>query len=199
MNPQAIQKAEIIISAVSSDQYPDTMLPEVAIAGRSNVGKSSFINRLLKRKKLARTSSKPGRTRTINFFNIEDELTLVDVPGYGYAKVSKKEQAKWATMMDEYFRTREPLDVVILIVDFRHGLTELDLQMYDFLKAVALPVMIVATKADKVKKNRWNAHKAQIARQINLAEEDSIVTFSSETGTGRDEVWRLLNRYLRTE
>lgn len=196
MNYQSIQKAEIIISAVGTDQYPVTDLPEIAVVGRSNVGKSSFINRILRRKKLARTSSKPGRTRTINFFNIEDEITLVDVPGYGYAKVSKKEQAKWADMMDEYFHLREPLEAVILLIDFRHGMTELDLQMYEFLKSVALPVIIVATKADKVRKSRWNANQSEIARQVQLTEEDSFVTFSSETGVGYDEVWQLMMGYL---
>ena len=196
MNYQSIQKAEIIISAVGTDQYPVTDLPEIAVVGRSNVGKSSFINRILRRKKLARTSSKPGRTRTINFFNIEDEITLVDVPGYGYAKGSKKEQAKWADMMDEYFHLREPLEAVILLIDFRHGMTELDLQMYEFLKSVALPVIIVATKADKVRKSRWNANQSEIARQVQLTEEDSFVTFSSETGVGYDEVWQLMMGYL---
>lgn len=199
MNIHSIQKAEIIISAVQPDQYPEADWPEIAVAGRSNVGKSSFINRILSRRKLARTSSKPGRTRTINFYNIEDELMLVDVPGYGYAKVSRKEQAKWATMMDEYFRLREPLEAVVLLVDFRHGMTDLDLQMYEFLKSVALAVIIVATKADKVKKSRWNAHKDQISKQIQLDEEDSLVVFSSETGEGREEVWMLIKDYTGIE
>lgn len=195
LNTESIQKAEILISAVSEEQYPSLDLPEIAIAGRSNVGKSSLINTLLKRQKLARTSSKPGRTRTINFYNIEDEMMLVDVPGYGYAKVSKKEQAKWADMMDEYFRLREELVLAILIIDFRHGPTDLDFQMYDFLKAVELPVAIVATKADKVKRNQRKAQIEKISSALSLAEEDVLTTFSSQDGSGRSELWDIILDY----
>lgn len=194
-----IQKADIIISAVEEAQYPEMKLPEVAIAGRSNVGKSSMINTLLNRKKLARTSGKPGRTRTINFFNIEDELIFVDVPGYGYAKVSKKELEKWGDMMDHYFSTREVLEKVILIVDFRHKPTEQDVQMYDYLKYLGLPVLIVATKADKVKRGVHNRHMNQVINTLQIVEGDIVVPFSSETRQGKDEVWNIILNDLGIE
>ena len=184
-----IQKAEIIISAVREEQYPETGLPEIAIAGRSNVGKSSLINTLLNRKKLARTSSKPGRTRTINFFNIEDELLFVDVPGYGYAKVSKSELEKWSNMMEHYFSTREALKSAILIVDLRHKPTQQDVQMYEYFKHLEIPVIIVATKADKVKRGVRNRHLNQVFDALNIREGDPVIPFSSETREGKDDVW----------
>lgn len=184
-----IQKAEIIISAVQEEQYPKIRLPEVAIAGRSNVGKSSLINTLLNRKKLARTSSKPGRTRTINFYNIEDELLFVDVPGYGYAKVSKGELEKWSNMMEHYFSTRETLAKAILIVDLRHKPTAQDVQMYEYLKHLEIPVIVVATKADKVKRGVRNRHINQVFNTLNVADGDVVIPFSSETGEGKNDVW----------
>lgn len=184
-----IQKAEIIISAVQEEQYPKIRLPEVAIAGRSNVGKSSLINTLLNRKKLARTSSKPGRTRTINFYNIEDELLFVDVPGYGYAKVSKGELEKWSNMMEHYFSTRETLAKAILIVDLRHKPTAQDLQMYEYLKFLEIPVIVVATKADKVKRGVRNRHINQVFNTLQVADGDVVIPFSSETGEGKNDVW----------
>lgn len=194
-----IQKADIIISAVKEEQYPELNLPEVAIAGRSNVGKSSLINTLLNRKKLARTSSKPGRTQTINFYNIEDELLFVDVPGYGYAKVSKKELEKWANMLEHYFSTREALEKVILIVDLRHKPTAQDVQMYDYLKYHNLPVLIVATKADKVKRGVRNRHINQVINTLDVAEGDPVVPFSSVTGEGKDNVWSIILNDLGIE
>lgn len=184
-----IQKAEIIISAVQEEQYPKIRLPEVAIAGRSNVGKSSLINTLLNRKKLARTSSKPGRTRTINFYNIEDELLFVDVPGYGYAKVSKSELEKWSNMMEHYFSTRETLAKAILIVDLRHKPTAQDVQMYEYLKYLEIPVIVVATKADKVKRGVRNRHINQVFNTLQVADGDVVIPFSSETGEGKNDVW----------
>lgn len=194
-----IQKADIIISAVSEEQYPDLGLPEVAIAGRSNVGKSSLINALLNRKKLARTSSKPGRTQTINFYNIEDELMFVDVPGYGYAKVSKKEQEKWSFMMEHYFSTREPLAKAVLIVDLRHKPTGQDVQMYDYLKYLGLPVLIVATKADKVKRGVRNRHLNQVFNTLQVVEGDPVVPFSAVTGEGKDDIWSIILNDLGIE
>lgn len=194
-----IQKAEIIISAVKEEQYPNMKLPELAIAGRSNVGKSSFINKLLNRKKLARTSSKPGRTRTINFFNIEDTFIMVDVPGYGYAKVSKGELEKWSQMMENYFSTREELMTTVLLVDFRHKPTAQDVQMYEYLKYLELPVLIVATKADKVKRGVHNRHMNQIVNTLNVREEDMVIPFSIITGQGLDKIWEILLEDLGIE
>ncbi len=194
-----IQKAEIIISAVKEEQYPNMKLPELAIAGRSNVGKSSFINKLLNRKKLARTSSKPGRTRTINFFNIEDTFIMVDVPGYGYAKVSKGELEKWSQMMENYFSTREELVTTVLLVDFRHKPTAQDVQMYEYLKYLELPVLIVATKADKVKRGVHNRHMNQIVNTLNVREEDMVIPFSIITGQGLDKIWEILLEDLGIE
>lgn len=194
-----IQKADIIISAVKEEQYPNLRLPELAIAGRSNVGKSSFINKLLNRKKLARTSSKPGRTRTINFFNIEDTFIMVDVPGYGYAKVSKGELEKWSQMMETYFSTREELISTVLLVDFRHKPTAQDIQMYEYLKHLDLPVLIVATKADKVKRGVHNRHMNQIVNALNVREEDMVIPFSIVTGQGLDKIWGILLEDLGIE
>lgn len=194
-----IQKAEIVISAVEEEQYPSLNLPEVAIAGRSNVGKSSMINSLLNRKKLARTSSKPGRTRTINFYNIEDELMFVDVPGYGYAKVSKGELEKWGNMMENYFSTRENLELAILIVDFRHKPTQQDVQMYEYLKYLDIPVLIAATKADKVKRGVHNRHMNQVMSTLNVFEGDIVIPFSAITGEGKDEIWSIILNDLGIE
>ena len=194
-----IQNAQILISAVKEEQYPELNLPEVAIAGRSNVGKSSLINKLINRKKLARTSGKPGRTRTINFYKIEEELIFVDVPGYGYAKVSKQELEKWGQMMEHYFATREELATTILVVDFRHKPTAQDVQMYEYLKYLNLPVLVVATKADKVKRGVYNRHMNQVVDTLNLFEEDLVVPFSAITGEGQNEIWKIILKDLRIE
>ena len=148
--------AEILLSAANKSHYPQDDLPEVALAGRSNVGKSSFINTLLGRKNLARTSGKPGKTQLLNFYNIDDKLRFVDVPGYGYARVSKKARAKWGKMIEEYLVTRDNLRVVVSLVDLRHEPTQDDIQMYEFLKYYEIPVIVVATKADKIPRGKWN-------------------------------------------
>lgn len=187
-----VTKAEIITSAARSEHYPEPLMPEIALAGRSNVGKSSFINRMLNRKNLVRTSSKPGKTRTLNFYNINDKFSFVDVPGYGYAQVSKGEREKWAVMMEEYFEFREPLVLVVMIVDLRHNPTEDDYNMYHYLKHFDLPVMIIATKADKVKQKQRQKNLNQIKIKLDMDLTDPIVPFSSETGEGKDLAWRHL-------
>lgn len=191
-----IQKAEIVMSAVSQEQYPKDKLPEIAVAGRSNVGKSSFINSLLSRKGLARTSSKPGKTRTINFFLIDDKFYLVDVPGYGYAKVSKQERNKWGQMMDEYFTQRENLRLTVLLVDSRHDPSELDIQMYEFLKHYGVPTLVVATKCDKIKPSKRPRHLKAIKEGLSLELGDEVVLYSSEKLDGRNEVWKYVNDHL---
>lgn len=191
-----VTKAEIVISAVSEKQYPNDRLPEIALAGRSNVGKSSFINTLIHRKKLARTSSKPGKTQTLNFYRINDAFYFVDVPGYGYAKVSKKERKKWGKMMEEYFEKRSSLKAVLLITDIRHEPTNDDLQMYDFLKYYELPVIIVATKLDKIPKNKRSYHVKRTKDTFQLESGDYLIPFSAETGEGKEEAWAILRQFM---
>jgi len=185
-----VVSADIVVSAVSSKQYPEDALPEIALAGRSNVGKSSFINTLLNRKNLARTSSKPGKTQTLNFFKINEQLYFVDVPGYGFAKVSKSEKEKWGRMIEEYFTGREELKAVVQIVDLRHPPTRDDIAMYEFLKHHQIPAIIVATKADKISKNQWQKHLKVTKETLKLERSDSLILFSSETGLGKDEAWK---------
>ncbi|WP_026906354.1 ribosome biogenesis GTP-binding protein YihA/YsxC [Paucisalibacillus globulus] len=191
-----VTNAEIVISAVSKKQYPNDQLPEIALAGRSNVGKSSFINKLINRKALARTSSKPGKTQTLNFYRINDAFYFVDVPGYGYAKVSKTEREKWGKMMEEYFQTRDTLKAVLLITDIRHEPTRDDIQMYDFLKHFELPVIVVATKMDKIPKGKRASHLKRTINTLQVEKGDLVLPFSSETGEGKDEAWGILKKYL---
>ena len=181
--------ASILLSAANKSHYPQDDLPEIALAGRSNVGKSSFINTLLNRKNLARTSSKPGKTQLLNFFNIDDKLRFVDVPGYGYAKVSKTERAKWGKMIEEYLTTRDNLCGVVSLVDLRHDPSADDVQMYEFLKYYEIPVIVVATKADKIPRGKWNKHEAAIKKKLNFDKTDQFVIFSSVNKTGLDESW----------
>ncbi len=181
--------ATILLSAVSKAQYPQDDLPEIALAGRSNVGKSSFINTLLGRKNLARTSSKPGKTQQLNFYNIDDKLRFVDVPGYGYAKVSKTERAKWGKMIEEYLTSRENLRAVVSLVDMRHEPSADDVQMYEFLKYYAIPVILVATKADKIPRGKWNKHESMIKKRLEFDPADQFVVFSSETRHGFEQAW----------
>lgn len=191
-----IKQADIVMSAVSKAQYPTTQLPEIALAGRSNVGKSSFINTLLERKNLARTSSKPGKTQTLNFYLINEAFYFVDVPGYGYAKVSKKERAKWGRMIDEYLMEREELRAVVSLVDFRHEPSKEDCQMYQFLKYYQIPVIVVATKADKIPRGKWNKHESMIKKALQFEKEDDFIIFSSVTKEGKNAAWASLQAYL---
>lgn len=192
-----IHNAAIVISAVSPAQYPDTGLPEIALAGRSNVGKSSFINTLLNRKNLARTSGKPGKTQQLNFYNIDDTLHFVDVPGYGYAKVSKSERAKWGQMIETYLTTRENLRAVVSLVDMRHEPSQDDIQMYHFLKYYQIPVIVVATKADKIPKSKWNRHENIIKKALQFEPTDHFIQFSSITKDGREQSWQVIESYIQ--
>ena len=191
-----VHNAEIVISAVQPEQYPKSKLPEIALAGRSNVGKSSFINTLINRKGLARTSGKPGKTQTLNFYLIEEALHFVDVPGYGYAKVSKTERAKWGKMIETYITEREQLQAVVSLVDMRHDPSAEDIQMYEFLKYYNIPVIVVATKCDKIKKNQWNKHESAIKRKLDFDPSDDFIVFSSETKEGKDKAWAAIEKYL---
>lgn len=191
-----VHSAEIIISAVSPAQYPETDLPEIALAGRSNVGKSSFINTLINRKNLARTSSKPGKTQTLNFYLIENALHFVDVPGYGYAKVSKTERAKWGQMIETYLSERQQLRAVISLVDLRHKPTEDDIQMYQFLKYYDIPVIVVATKADKIPRGKWNKHESVVKKALDFDGNDDFIVFSSETKMGKEAAWAAIEKRM---
>lgn len=181
--------ADILLSAANKSHYPQDDIPEVALAGRSNVGKSSFINTLLNRKNLARTSGKPGKTQLLNFFNVDDKLRLVDVPGYGYARVSKKEREKWGRMIEEYLTSRENLKAVVSLVDFRHEPSADDVQMYEFLKYYEIPVILVATKADKIPRGKWNKHESMIKKKLEFDTSDSFIIFSSVTKEGLEKSW----------
>ncbi|WP_066063731.1 ribosome biogenesis GTP-binding protein YihA/YsxC [Neobacillus soli] len=191
-----VVSSDIVISAVKPDQYPETDLPEFALAGRSNVGKSSFINKMLNRKGLARISSKPGKTQTLNFYLINEILHFVDVPGYGYAKVSKSERAAWGKMIDTYITTREQLKAVVQIVDLRHPPSKDDVMMYDFLKHHDIPCVIIATKADKIPKGKWQKHLKVTRETLDLDKNDQLILFSSETGEGKDKAWSALQSFM---
>ncbi|MCE7793464.1 ribosome biogenesis GTP-binding protein YihA/YsxC [Salipaludibacillus sp. CUR1] len=191
-----IANAELIISAAKEHQFPGGVFPELALSGRSNVGKSSFINTVLSRKGLARTSQRPGKTQTLNFYFINDRFHFVDVPGYGYAKVSKKEREAWGRVMEAYFQKREQLKGVVQLIDARHKPTEDDVMMYDWLKFHQLPVLIIATKADKVPKGKWSKHIQQIKDVLQAEDEDTVILFSSETAYGKDRAWKEMTKLL---
>lgn len=181
--------AEILLSAANKSHYPQDNIPEIALAGRSNVGKSSFINTLLNRKNLARTSGKPGKTQLLNFFDIDGKLRFVDVPGYGYAKVSKSERVKWGKMIEEYLTSRDNLRAVVSLVDLRHDPSADDVQMYEFLKYYEIPVIVVATKADKIPRGKWNKHESAIKKKLDFDKSDDFIIFSSVNKAGLDEAW----------
>lgn len=191
--------ADILLSAANKSHYPQDDIPEVALAGRSNVGKSSFINTMLNRKNLARTSGKPGKTQLLNFFNIDDQLRFVDVPGYGYARVSKKEREKWGKMIEEYLTTRKNLKAVISLVDLRHEPSADDVQMYEFLKYYEIPVILVATKADKIPRGKWNKHESMIKKKLDFDKSDTFIIFSSVNKTGVEESWSAIFQKTFTE
>ncbi len=182
------RKAEFMISAVKPQQYPEGTRPELAVSGRSNVGKSSLINKLVNRKGLAKVGKTPGKTQTINFFNINDEWYLVDLPGYGYAKVSQETRMQWGKMMQTYFRLRENLKGVIQLVDIRHQPTEEDRMMLEMLKVNNIPVLVVATKADKIARGQRPKYLKIIAESFKMSDWKTIIPFSSEDATGLQEL-----------
>ena len=183
-----IKNAEFIISAVGPKQYPTDQLPEIALAGRSNVGKSSLINKFINRKNLARTSSKPGKTQTLNYYRINNELYFVDLPGYGFAQVSQSVKEKWSKFIDEYLTRRETLRGVIQLVDLRHPPTKDDIAMYDWLMHMHQDVLVVATKCDKISKGQWLKHVKQVREGLNADKSQQILVFSAETGQGLEEL-----------
>ena len=189
-----ISSVDLKISAVRISQYPTDIKPEFLLIGRSNVGKSSFVNALINRKNYARTSSKPGKTRTLNFYLINENFYFVDVPGYGYASVSKSIHEKFGKMIEEYLENREQLKRVFMLIDFRHKPTENDVLMYNFLKYYNVPTTIVATKLDKVGKPQQDKQIKIIKNTLNIIETDGIVLFSSITKVGKQEVHSIIER-----
>ena len=191
-----IRSAEFMCAAVKPAQYPAEGPAEIAFTGRSNVGKSSLINLLLNRRKLAKVSSTPGKTRTINFYNINGEFRLVDLPGYGYAKVSKSESADWGKMMEDYLSKREGLKKVIQLVDSRHAPTAQDKQMYDYLRYYGLDGIVVATKSDKLSGNELSKNLAVIRRELQLGKDDVLIPVSVLKRTGTDELLSVMEDIL---
>ncbi|EJA1896777.1 YihA family ribosome biogenesis GTP-binding protein [Staphylococcus pseudintermedius] len=196
INPNEV---DILISAVKPEQYPELDLPEVALSGRSNVGKSTFINSMIGRKNMARTSQQPGKTQTLNFFNIDNQLIFVDVPGYGYAKVSKKQREAFGKMIETYITTREELKLVIQLVDLRHPPTEDDVLMYDFLKYYDIPTLIIATKEDKIPKGKVQKHIKIIKEKLELESGDQIISYSSIEKKKQDQIWAAISAFIAEE
>ena len=194
-----VDNVELTNIAVRQSQYPEDNKKEFLLVGRSNVGKSSFINSIIARKNYARTSSKPGKTQTLNFYLINNLFYLVDVPGYGYAAVNKTTQKKLGLMIEEYIKNRENLTKVFLLIDYRHKPMEDDIIMYDFLKYYNLDITIIATKYDKVPNNQKQKQDKLIKDAFKLSEEYSFIHFSSLTKKGREEVYNLINESLNTE
>ena len=182
--------------AFLSEQYPPAIVPEIALAGRSNVGKSSFVNGMINRKNLARTSSQPGKTRTINFYNLDNKFRLVDLPGYGYAKASRSERDQWAEAINTYLETRENLVDIFLVIDFRHKPTDLDIQMYEYIKYFGFPGTIIATKADKVKRGQRQKHIKQVLKALPGSTEEDIVIYSSEDRNYNRAAWNRISEVL---
>ncbi|MCI6626721.1 MAG: ribosome biogenesis GTP-binding protein YihA/YsxC [Tenericutes bacterium] len=191
-----ISNVELSISAVRQSQYPVSSLPEFLIVGRSNVGKSSFVNTLINRKNYARTSSKPGKTQTLNFYKINDDFYFVDVPGYGYAITDKKTQMKFGKMIEDYVANREQLKEVFMLIDFRHKPSSDDILMYKYLKYYNLKVTVVATKIDKISFGQREKYKNIILNTLELQEGDKLVLFSSVTKDGKKEIYGEIEKYL---
>jgi GTP-binding protein len=185
-----VLSAEFVLSAREPAHYPPLFLPEIAFAGRSNVGKSSLINTLVKRKGLARTSNTPGRTQEINFFAVNNRFAFIDLPGYGYAKVPEKIRKNWGPMIETYLRERTSLRLVVLILDIRRDPSNEDRQLIDWLQCYRLPFLIVLTKIDKVSRNVLAARQRLIGRDLSLTPATPLVSFSAKTGVGKEPLWR---------
>lgn len=187
-----------IVCGITS-KLPETDKPEVAFAGKSNVGKSSLINALMNRKALARTSATPGKTQTINFYNVNDMMYLVDLPGYGYAKVSEKEKVQWGKLIERYLNTSKQLRAVFLLIDIRHEPSANDKMMYEWIIAQGYNPIIIATKLDKLKRSQVQKHVKMIKEGLKLVPGTVVIPFSAETKQGREEIWELMESYLQNE
>lgn len=187
-----IKKVELETVCGITSTLPENLLPEFAFAGKSNVGKSSLINGLLNRRALARTSSQPGKTQTINFYNVNDDLYFVDLPGYGYAKVSVEVKAKWGKMIERYLKKSKMLKCIFLLIDIRHDPSANDKMMYDWIVSNGYKPVIIATKLDKLKRSQIQKHVKMVREGLGLEKEDVLIPFSAETKQGRDEIWALI-------
>lgn len=191
-----IKSVELEIVCGITSKLPDTDKPEVAFAGKSNVGKSSLINGLMNRKSLARTSAQPGKTQTINYYNINDAMYLVDLPGYGYAKVSQKEKEKWGQMIENYLHTSKQLKAVFLLIDIRHEPSVNDKQMYDWIVYQGYDPIIIATKLDKINRSQIQKHVKMLRTGLNVKPGTPIMPYSALTKQGREEIWDLMDSLL---
>lgn len=188
-----IKQAELDIVCGVTSKLPDTGMPEVAFAGKSNVGKSSLINGLMNRKALARTSGQPGKTQTINFYKVNREMYLVDLPGYGYARVSQTEKEKWGKMIEKYLHTSKNLKAVFLLIDIRHEPSANDRQMYEWILHNGYDPIIIATKLDKLKKSQVQKHLKMVRDGLQVKKGTEVIAYSAQTKQGRDEIWQLIN------
>lgn len=191
-----IKTSDYILTGVREDQFPTTNLPEFVLLGRSNVGKSSFINSLLNKKNLAYTSGKPGKTQALNFFIVNKDFYFVDVPGYGYAKVSKKQREEFGKMIESYLMNRKQLVRAFMIVDLRHKPSEDDVLMYNFLKHFSIDVTVIATKADKVRKTHMNKHINVVEQTLGLTRGDNLIIYSSENLLGKEKVLNQISKLI---
>lgn len=191
-----IKKVDLETVCGITSTLPQNTRPEIAFAGKSNVGKSSLINALMNRKSFARISATPGKTQTINFYNINDEIYLVDLPGYGYAKVSQKEKENWGKMIEKYLHTSKQLQAVFLLIDIRHEPSANDKMMYDWIVSQGCHPIIIATKMDKLKRSQVSKHIKMVRQGLGLLPETRLIPFSSVTKQGREEVWNLVEREI---
>ena len=194
-----IKKVSLETVCGVTSTLPENQLPEVAFAGKSNVGKSSLINALMNRKSLARASGQPGKTQTINFYNLNDQIYLVDLPGYGYAKTAKRERELWGEMIERYLHTSDVLRAVFLLVDIRHAPSENDRQMFDWMKYMGFDPVIIATKLDKIKRSQVNRQIKVIREGLGADGETIIVPFSAQTKQGRETIWDFMDQVIENE
>lgn len=192
-----IKDPKFEISAVSPKQYPKNNLPEVVLAGKSNVGKSTFINTMLNRKSLARTSSQPGKTRQINFYNIDSKFYFVDLPGYGYSKMSKEEQKQVGKFTEEYLFSRNNISSIILLIDIRHKPSENDIMMFNYIRSISSNCIVIATKADKIAITKVDSYINDLKKFLDISESETILPFSSERKIYSDAVWNELEKYIQ--
>ncbi len=191
-----VNNVELEVVSGNASQFPTSNLIEIAFAGKSNVGKSSLINTLINRRALARTSSQPGKTQTINFYNVENQMYFVDLPGYGYAKVSKEQRQQWGSFIETYLHERPQLKLILLLVDIRHTPSEQDHMMYQWMKHYGFPMIVIATKMDKLKRSQVSRHIAMVRQGLHMTEDEILIPFSAVTKQGKDEIWEKLDQTL---